>query len=749
MADENQGLETAPSGGALAAADTGDVGGVTGAGEGDYRDGGMQAVPPSRTEAAIEAVGADIWRRARELSRRGDIFMALGVVTILVVLILPLPRWLLDISLAFSITFSVLVLMTVLFLERPLDFNAFPTVLLVATMIRLSLNLASTRLILADGHEGPDAAGRVIEAFGGFVMSGNFVIGIIVFAILVIVNFIVITKGSGRIAEVAARFTLDAMPGKQMAIDADLSSGLIDENEARTRRKELEQESNFFGAMDGASKFVRGDAIAGLLIVFINIIGGIIIGIVQRGMSLTEATDAFTRLTVGDGLVTQIPALIVSTAAGMLVSKGGISGPTERAVFGQLGNQARTTGMVTFLLIALSLVPGIPAVPFLLLASGAGALTYSLYREERRKRERIAEERAVAERADMPTAEEPISQVLKIDFLRLELGYGLLTLINDGTDGQRLTDQIKALRRQLAVEMGFVMPSVRIQDNMQLAANSYVVRVKEIECGRGDLRPAMLLVMDPRGEDITLPGETTKEPTFGLPAMWIDTNIREEALFRGYTVVDAATVVTTHLTEVIKDNMSELLSFAETQKLLDEMDKDHQKLVADIVPSQITTGGIQRVLQNLLRERVSIRDLPTILESVAEAAAQTRNITMITEHVRTRLARQISDSVTNHEGIIPLITLSPEWEQNFAESMIGSGEEQQLSMAPSRLQEFISGVRQTFERHAMMGETPALLTSPAIRPYVRSIVERFRPMTDVISQNEVHAKAKIKTVGHI
>ena len=749
MADEDPGLEPAPTGGAIAATAPADMNDMAGAAGEPYAQDELQAVPPSPTEAAIEAVGADVWRRVKQMSRRGDIVMALGVVTILVVLILPLPRWLLDISLAFSITFSVLVLMTVLFLEKPLEFNAFPTVLLVATMIRLSLNLASTRLILANGHEGPAAAGRVIEAFGGFVMGGNFVIGIIVFAILVIVNFIVITKGSGRIAEVAARFTLDAMPGKQMAIDADLSSGLIDENEARTRRKELEQESNFFGAMDGASKFVRGDAIAGLLIVFINIIGGIIIGVVQRDMTLAQATDTFTRLTVGDGLVTQIPALIVSTAAGMLVSKGGISGPTERAVFGQLGNQARTTGMVTFLLVGLSAVPGIPAIPFLLLAAGSGGLTYALFREGKRKRESAEAQREAAERAQVTVSEEPISQVLKIDFLRLELGYGLLTLINDGSEGQRLTDQIKALRRQLAMEMGFVMPSVRIQDNMQLAANSYVIRVKEIECGRGDLRPNMLLVMDPRGEDITLPGEGTNEPTFGLPAMWIDTNNREEALFRGYTVVDAATVVTTHLTEVIKDNMSELLSFAETQKLMDEMDKDHQKLIADMVPGHITTGGIQRVLQNLLRERVSIRDLPTILEGIAEASAQTRNITLITEHVRARLARQISDSVTNSAGIVQLITLSPEWEQSFAESMVGSGEDQQLSMPPSRLQEFISAVRQIFERHAMMGETPALLTSPAIRPYVRSIVERFRPMTDVISQNEIHPKSKIKTVDHI
>lgn len=683
------------------------------------------------------------------LTGRGDLAMALGVVGILVILILPMPPWLLDLSLAFSITFSVLILMTVLFLNRPLEFNAFPTVLLIATMIRLALNLASTRLILANGHQGTDAAGQVIEAFGGFIMSGNFVIGIIVFGILVIVNFVVITKGSGRIAEVAARFTLDAMPGKQMAIDADLSSGLIDESEARTRRQEMEDESAFFGAMDGASKFVRGDAVAGLLITMINVVGGIVIGVAQRGMGFAEATDTFTRLTVGDGLVTQIPALVVSTAAGMLVTKGGVTGPMEKAVFGQLGNKPKSLGMVAFLLLALAVLPGIPAIPFVGLAAVMGGIGVVLFRNTTKEEEVVREAEEAAARDSAPVTEEPISQVLKIDHLRLELGYGLLSLINEGQEGQRLTDQIKALRRQLAIEQGFVMPAVRIQDNMQLPANNYTIRVKEIEAGEGDLRPNMMLVMDPRGEDITLSGETTVEPTFGLPAMWVEEQSREEALFRGYTVVDAATVVTTHLTEVIKDHMSELLSFAETQKLLDDLDKDHQKLIADVVPANINVGGIQRVLQNLLQERVSIRDLPTILEGIAEASAQTRNITSITEHVRSRLARQISDSNCEDDGVIKLVTLSPEWEQSFAESIHGTGDERQLSMAPSKLQEFIGAVRQTFERHAMMNELPVLLTSPAIRPFVRSIVERFRAATVVMSQNEVHPTAKIKTVGQV
>ncbi|WP_282609748.1 flagellar biosynthesis protein FlhA [Pelagibius sp. Alg239-R121] len=684
---------------------------------------------------------------ALDFLRRGDIALALGVVCILVVLILPMPAWLLDVALALSMTLSVLILMTALFISRPLDFSSFPTVLLIATMLRLSLNLASTRLILANGHEGTSAAGKVIEAFGGFVMSGNFVIGIIVFSILVIVNFIVITKGSGRIAEVSARFSLDAMPGKQMAIDADLSAGLIDETAARDRRKTLEDESNFFGSMDGAAKFVRGDAIAGLLITFINVIGGIIIGVAQMDLDFGQAAEAYTMLTVGDGLVSQIPAIIVSTAAGILVSQTTQTGSADKAVFGQLGGYPRALGLSSFLMVALALLPGIPAVPFLVIAAATGGLAWKSNRKiDTAEQEVVAADKAKAEA--VPVAEEPISNSLQIDNLRLELGYGLLPLIN-GQGGQRLTDQIKALRRQMAQDLGFVLPSVRIQDNLQLPANSYVIRVKEIEAGTGELRPNSLLIMDPRGETITLPGEDTIEPTFGLPAKWVDEASREEALFRGYTVVDPPTVVTTHLTEVVKDNVAELMSYAESQKLMDELDQDQQKLISDMIPSQISVGGVQRVLQNLLNERVSIRDLPTILEGVSEACGYTRNVTAITEHVRARLARQISNAQVNESGFIPMVTLTPNWEQAFADAIIGDGEERQLSMAPSKLQEFIGEVRKTFEQHAMMGETPVLMTSPGIRPYVRSIVERFRPSTVVLSQNEVHPKAKIKTLGQL
>ena len=678
--------------------------------------------------------------------RRPDIAFALGVVVVIVVLILPMPAWMLDISLAISLTFAVMILMTAIFVQKPLEFSSFPTVLLVSTLLRLTLTMASTRLILAHGHEGTGAAGRVIEAFAGFVMSGNFVIGLVVFMILIIVNFVVITKGSTRIAEVAARFNLDAMPGKQMSIDADLSSGLIDDTMARKRRSELEAESAFFGAMDGASKFVRGDAVAGLMITFINIIGGMIIGMAQNNLTFSQAADYYTKLTVGDGLVTQIPSLVVSIAAGLLVTKAGLTQATETALFGQLGGYPKTMGISAFLLITLALVPDMPMLPFLLMAALTGGTAYYLNKNQRSKELEASASSKGAQH--VPVAEEPISTALKIDNIRLELGYGLLSMINNPR-GQRLTDQIKALRRAVASEMGFIIPSVRIQDNMQLPANTYVVFIKEVEAGRGDLRPAMLLVMDPRGEDITLPGEKTKEPTFGLPAVWIDSVNREEALFRGYTVVDPSTIITTHLTEVIKDHMSELLSYMETQKLLDELGKENQKLVADVIPGQFTLGGVQRVLQNLLQERVSIRDLTTILEGVAEGCTHTHNVMLLTEHVRTRLARQISDANTSPQGYIPLVTLSPEWEQNFIDSLQGTGEERQLVMAPSKLQEFITKTRQTFDRFAMAGENPVLLTSPTVRPYVRSIIERFRPVTVVMSQSEIHPKSKIKTMGQI
>jgi flagellar biosynthesis protein FlhA len=682
--------------------------------------------------------------------KRPDLWMASGVIGILVILIFPMPPVLLDMMLAVSIISSVMILMTGLFIHKPLEFSSFPTILLIATMLRLALNLASTRLILSHGHEGTAAAGHVIEAFGNFVMAGNFVIGIIVFAILVIVNFVVITKGSGRIAEVAARFSLDAMPGKQMAIDADLSAGLIDEKVAKTRRKELEDESAFYGAMDGASKFVKGDAIAGLLITFINVVAGLIIGVAQQGMPFAEAARTYTILTVGDGLVSQIPALIISTAAGLLVSKAGVTGSADQAMIKQLTGYPKALGLSAAVMGVMALLPGIPFLPFFGLAALAGYTAYVLSREAKRAADQAVVEAQTQEAAaSAPPAEEPIANILKIDDLKIELGYGLLPLVQSQGGSDRLTDQIKALRRQLATDMGFVMPSVRILDNVQLQPNQYIIRVKEVEAGQGLVWPNQYMVMDPNGTHVDLPGVHTSEPTFGLPATWVDATLKEEASVRGYTVVDAATVLSTHLTEILKANTPDLLSYAEVQKLLKEIAKDQADLIKDLVPGQITTSGIQRVLQVLLTERVSIRDLPAILEGIAEAVTFTRSPAQIAEHVRSRLSRQLCAQYAGPDGALSLIALSPQWEQAFADSIIGQGDDRQLAMQPSKLSEFITLVREAFEEAARMGEAPVLLTSPGIRTFVRSIVERFRAQTPVLSQAEIHPRVRLKTVGSV
>jgi flagellar biosynthesis protein FlhA len=678
--------------------------------------------------------------RIRQFAPGSDIGLAIGVVALLSVLILPLPTMLLDLGLALSITAGVLVLMVALFLNRPLDFSSFPTLLLLTTLLRLSLNVAVTRLILSHGNEGPLAAGHVVAAFGGFLMGGDVVIGLIIFSILLVVNFMVITKGSGRIAEVAARFSLDAMPGKQMAIDADLSSGIIDDKEARRRRKELEAESGFYGAMDGAAKFVRGDAIAALIITAINILGGLAIGLLRHGMSFSDAAATFTTLTAGDGLVSQIPALLVSTAAGIVVTKGGMEGTADAALIRQLGSSPKPLAMAAGAATLLALLPGLPALPFMALAGLAGSGAWLRYKSP------------PGGHPELPAApvitEQPISDALRMDMIRLELGYGLLPLA--GGDTPRLTEQIKGLRRAIATEMGFVLPPVRIQDNMSLDANSYSIRVKEIEAGSGELRPTMFLAMDPKGGTPAVQGEQTREPAFGLPALWIDPSLKEEAMFRGCTVVDPSSVLTTHLTEVVRENMAELLSYAETQKLLDEQPREQQKLVADIIPSQITVGGVQRVLQCLLAERISIRDLPTILEGIQEACGgANRAIATIVAHVRTRLARQISDSHTSSGGYIPLVTLSAEWEAAFVEALSGPVEDRQLAMAPSKLQEFMQRLRGALDAAATAGETPAVLTSGGIRSHVRAIIERIRPSTPVLAQAEIHPRARIRTIATI
>ena len=712
---------------------------------------------PAPAAKALGAFRIPSFREVSRLLRSTDIGLAIGVMAIIVVLILPMPAMLLDALLAISIVFSVLIMMTALFIQTPLEFSSFPTVLLIAAMMRLALNLASTRLILSNGHTGTDAAGHVIQAFGNFIMRGNFVIGGVVFAILVIVNFVVITKGSGRIAEVAARFSLDAMPGKQMAIDADLSSGLIVEAEAKKRRANLEAESAFFGNMDGASKFVRGDAIAGLLITFINIIAGMIIGVLQQGLSFQQAASNYTLLTVGDGLVSQIPSLIVSTAAGLLVSKAGVAGSADKALVTQFTGYPKALGMSSAVMVLMALLPGMPFLPFIALAGGVGYLAFRSNKSKLVAKAQAALEAATgaAKTADPAVAaaaneDGPIKESLKVDELKLELGYGLLSLVKEDEGGSdRLTEQIKALRRQLASELGFVMPPVRILDNMQLEPHEYRIKIKEVEAGKGQVRANQLMVMDPMGKPITLPGHHTTEPTFGLPATWIEPALRDEAELKGYSIIDPSTVISTHLTEVLKGNVSELLSYANVQSLLTGLSKDQQKLVEDIVPGHISISGIQRVLQSLLNERISIRDLPTVLEGIAEIAAAGRSTQTIVEHVRARLARQICAANLGPDGNLPLLTLSPQWERDFAEAMVGEGEQRHLAMAPSRLQQFIIGVQKGFESAAQQGELPVLITSPSIRQHVRAIVERFRPQTVVMSQTEVHPRVRLKTVGSV
>ena len=693
------------------------------------------------TGMAVTAFAGARGMRLGSIRMGSDVALALGVMALLAILVLPLPPFLLDTGLALSITASVLILMVGLFIARPLDFTSFPTLLLISTLLRLSLNVATTRLVLSHGNEGPTAAGHVVAAFGGFLMGGDVLIGLIVFSILLVVNFMVITKGSGRIAEVAARFSLDAMPGKQMAIDSDMSAGLINEAESKRRRRELEEESAFFGAMDGAAKFVRGDAIAGLIITVINIVGGLTIGVFRHGMAIGDAFTTFTTLTAGDGLVSQLPALLVSTAAGIVVTKGGIEGTADKAIVRQLGASPKALAIAGGAAFLLSLLPGLPMLPFLLLAGLAGGGAWMRMNVQSRAAGEVAQGIKAAE-----IAEPPITQSLHIDTLRLELGYALLGLASGDT--ARLTEQIKVLRKTFATEMGFILPPVRVQDNMELGANAYCFRIKEIPAGNGELRPGMVLAMNPAGGFPDMEGERTKEPAFGLPAVWVTEMKRQDATLRGYTVVDLPSVLITHLTELVREHLPELLSYSETQKLLEGLPKEHQRLVADLVPSQITTGGVQRVLQSLLAERVSIRDLPTILEGIQEACGGgARAIPAIVSHVRIRLARQISLANTGPGGYIAVIPLSAAWETALADAIVMQGDERQLAIAPSRLQEFMQKMKSAIE--AVPTENPAIVCTALIRPHVRMLVERSQPSTPVLAQQEIYSKARVRSVGTI
>lgn len=682
-------------------------------------------------------------------ARQSEIALALGVMFILGLLFVPIPSVLLDFMFTVNIALAVMILLTVMFIQKALEFTAFPMLLLITTMLRLSLNVASTRLILTEGHSTPEAAGKIIEAFGEVVVGGNPIVGLIVFLILVIVNFIVITKGAGRIAEVAARFTLDSLPGKQMAIDADLNAGLIDEDQARARRSELESETGFFGAMDGASKFVRGDAIAGLIITGLNIVVGMTVGVMSHGMTAAEAANRFMLLTVGDGLVAQIPALIISTAAGMLVAKSGTIESAGQVISTQIGKNHKALFVTAGLLGFLSLLPNMPVLPFWFLAGLTGAMGYAAMASKQQETTKALQEEARAKEEELAAqaenTEEPIASILHVDTLKLELGYGLLGLIDEARGG-RLTEQIKAMRRQMAKEIGFVTPSIRIQDNMQSDPGAYKVLIKDIKAGEGILRPNMLMAMDPTGHAPPIEGEDTVEPTFGLAAKWIEEGRKDEATFNGYTVVDTATVIVTHLTEVIKDNLAELLTRTELEKLLEETKVEHAKLINDLIPEKLSIGTLQQVLKNLLAERISIRDLPSILEAAADFGSS-KDIPGLTEYVRSRLGRQICAQHLDDTGTLPVLSLSSGWEKEFAESILEHGEERRLAMEPNKVQSFITAMKEAAEAQMMSGVQPVVLTSPTIRPFVHALMARALPQMATLSQSEIHPKAKLKTVG--
>lgn len=673
-----------------------------------------------------------------------DIAFAIGVVLILAMLFIPLPPFLLDIGLAVSLSLAVLILMVSLWIQTPLDFNSFPTLLLVVTMLRLALNVSSTRLILSEGHQGTSAAGKVIEGFAGFIVGGDYVIGIVIFAILVTINFIVITKGSTRIAEVAARFSLDAMPGKQMAIDADLGAGIINEDEARSRRKVLEEESAFFGAMDGASKFVRGDAVAGIIITLINVIGGILIGMTSHSLSISQAAANYTVLTIGDGLITQIPALVVSLAAGLLVTKGGTRGAANEVVLAQLGGFPKALYMAAALCFGVGWLPGFPVAVFLPLSAAMAAMGYVMQKHAKSVQEA---EQAAAEIAESQeqSKEETVFDLLHVDDVRLNLGTGLVPLIT--SQNAALPGKVKSLRNLFIKDFGFVLPPVRIKDDNTLPPNTYSVSLNEVETARGDVRPMMMMVIDPEGSKIDLPGEQTREPTFGLNAVWVDEARASEAELMGLTVVDPESVITTHLTEIIKEHMPEILNYSATQELIEGQSKEYQKLLSDSGSSSAVM--LQHVLQALLAERVSIRNLPRIIEAIAEATATTQNIRQVVEHVRGKLSKQICQSLIDPQGHVPVITIGADWERELTNSVSNANGEETFIMSPQRVQEFVLAARQEIQRFSSGDHWPALLVSPSVRPYVRSIFERVSPMTQIISHNEVHRKASLRTMGTV
>jgi flagellar biosynthesis protein FlhA len=677
------------------------------------------------------------------LTKNSDLLIAVAAVAILIFMVIPLPSMLLDVLISFNITFALIILLASMYTMKPLELSAFPSILLLVTLFRLSLNVASTRIILIHGNEGATAAGKVIQAFGSFVVGGNYLVGIIVFVILVVINFMVITKGAGRIAEVAARFTLDAMPGKQMSIDADLNAGLINEQEARARRQEISQEAEYYGAMDGANKFVRGDAVAGIIITMANILGGLAIGVFQNKMSFASAAQTYTLLTIGDGLVTQIPALIISTSAGIIVSRAGSDSNLGTEITSQIFRQPRAIGITSIVLFGFGIIPGLPLIPFWILAIVAGVLALYI-RKAAEARIHAEEEAQIREEQDMPV--EQLDSLPVLDMLAIEVGYGLIPLVDVEQNGE-LLERIKSVRRQVAQEVGIIVPPVHIQDNMQLKPGEYSILIKGNEIANGVLMTNYYLAMNPGGVEESIDGIATREPTYGLPALWIKENLKEDALAKGYTVVDLATVVTTHLSEIVKRHGPEFLGRQEVQHLLDNMKESHPKVVEELVPNLLSLGGVVKVLQNLLREQVPIRDLLAILETLADWAPATKDLDLLTEYVRHALARTITKMHMTHEGTLPVITLDHSVESTIAAAIQQTEQGGFFALDPSIAQQIVNKLAKDLEKSSALNYQPVVVCSSQIRLHFKKLLDQFLPNVSVLSYDEILSNVEIQSLG--
>lgn len=670
-----------------------------------------------------------------------DVIVAFIVIGIVLMIIIPLPAAVLDVLIAFNITMSVVVILLTMFTTEVLQFSVFPTLLLVTTLFRLGLNISSTRLILRDAY-----AGHIIEAFGSFVVGGNYVVGIIIFLIIIVIQFIVITNGAGRVSEVSARFTLDAMPGKQMSVDADLNAGLITDSEAKERRKKLQQEADFYGAMDGASKFVKGDAIAGIVIVLINIIGGIIIGVVMQNMDISTSAQTFTKLSIGDGLVSQVPALLISTASGILVTRSGSDENFGNLMLKQLTGFPKVIAIASVILCFLGIVPGLPHAAFLILSVATGICAYFLYKDEK---EKIINQIQTQEQEIIETEKrepENVMSLISVEPMEIEIGYGLIPLADEGAGGD-LLQRIASVRRQCAIEMGIIVQPIRIRDNLQLNTNEYVLKIRGTVVVKAELMPNMLLCMDPGNGDIQIPGIKTVEPTFGLPAVWINIDQREEAEIKGLTVVDPTTVLVTHLTEVIKAHSYELLGRQEVKQIIDTVKEKYSAVVEELIPDLMTLGEVQKVLQSLLKEKISIRDMVTILESLADNSRTTKDIELLTEYVRFALGRTICNSLVDENGCVTVATLSPEVENIISNNIQKSIQGSFPAVDPDTTGKILNGIKNILDTVYFYDNQPALLVSPKIRPAFRRLIEMVFPNVAVLSLNEIPNDIEIKTEG--